>query len=147
MKVPPRLACSLVCGMAWCSLAALAVLLAVLIGRLRVEAEMAGHDPYCYWDAGFPSRSFDVYGQYNYLRALRFSRTRPSLISFLLGWSCGLTSPLCSKSSNVVWAVLHEILRFTPIFLNGSSIAIRCRRLSYEGQPNTLTCVLVQPTS
>ena len=25
---------------------------------------MAGHDPYCYWDASFPSRSFDVYGQY-----------------------------------------------------------------------------------
>ena len=46
-----------------CSLAALAVLLAVLIVRLRVEAEMAGHDPYCYWDASFPSRSFDVYGQ------------------------------------------------------------------------------------
>ena len=35
------------------SLAALAVLLDVLIACLRVEVEMAGHDPYCYWDAGF----------------------------------------------------------------------------------------------
>ena len=38
-----------------CSLAVLAVLLAVLIVRLQVEMEMAGHDPYCYWDASFPS--------------------------------------------------------------------------------------------
>ena len=25
---------------------------------------MADHDPYCYWDTSFTSRSFDVYGQY-----------------------------------------------------------------------------------
>ena len=39
------------------------------------------------------------------------------------------------KSSNV-WAVLHEMLRFRANFLNESSIGIRCRRLSNEGQPN-----------
>ena len=38
------------------------LLLAVCIDCLVAEAEMA--DPYCYWDAIFPSRSFDVYGQY-----------------------------------------------------------------------------------
>ena len=25
---------------------------------------MADHDPYCYWDASFPSMSFDVYGSF-----------------------------------------------------------------------------------
>ena len=45
-------------------MAVLPVLLAVLIVRLWVEAKMAGDDPYCYWDASFPSRSLDVYGQY-----------------------------------------------------------------------------------
>ena len=38
------------------------LLLAVCIDCLLAEAEMA--DPYCYWDASFPSSSFDVYGQY-----------------------------------------------------------------------------------
>ena len=69
--------------MAWtgCSLAALAVLLAVLIVRLRVEAEMAGHDAYCYWDASFSSRSFDVYGQYanNYYGHWDFPGPRPTI--------------------------------------------------------------------
>ena len=110
-----------------CSLAVLAVLLAVLIVRLRVEAKMAGHDPYCYWDASFPSRSFDVY---NYYGHWDFPGPGPQfpgdLISFLLGWPGGLTSPVFSKSLNVVWAVLHENLRFRAIFLNESSIAIRC---------------------
>ena len=59
-------------------------------------------------------------------------------ISFLLGWPHGLTSPVCSKSLNVVWAVLHEMLRFRAIFLNESSIALHCRRLSNEGQLNAL---------
>ena len=68
-------------------------------------------------------------------------------ISFLLGWSHGLTSTVCSKSSNVVWAVLHKMLRFRAICLNESSIAIHCRQLSNEGQANTLTCILVQQTS
>ena len=65
MKVPPSVQSRVWHGRGvHHSLAALAVLLAVLIVCLRVEAEMAGHDPYCYWDASFPSRSFDVYGQY-----------------------------------------------------------------------------------
>ena len=53
--------------------------LAVLIVRLRVEAEFVA--PVKYWDASFPSRSFDVYGQYvkQLLRALRFSRTRTTI--------------------------------------------------------------------
>ena len=65
---------------------------------------MAGHDPYCYWDASFPSRSFDVYGQYvnNYYGHWDFPgpglQFPGHLISFLLGWSRGLTSPVCSKS-------------------------------------------------
>ena len=48
-------------------------------------------------------------------------------ISFLSCWvvTRGLTSPVCSKSLNVVWAVLHEMLRFRAIFLNESSITIR----------------------
>ena len=49
-----------------------------------------------------------------------------------------------SGSSDVVWAVLHEMLRFRAICLNESSIAIHCQHLSNEGQANTLTCVLVQ---
>ena len=36
-------------------------------------------------------------------------------------------SPVCSKSLNVVWTVLHEMLRFRAIFLNESSIAIHCQ--------------------
>ena len=71
---------------AWtqCSLAALAdwlaVLLAVLIVRCWVEVEMAGHDPYCYWDISFLSRLIDVYGQYiQLLRGLGFSRTMPTI--------------------------------------------------------------------
>ena len=79
-----------------CSLAALAVLLAVLIVHLRVEVEMAGHDPYCYWDASFLSRSFDVYEQYiskQLLWALGFSRTRPTDISSLSCWVGPVGSP------------------------------------------------------
>ena len=91
-------------------------------------------------------RSFDVYEQYNYYRHCDFPGPGP-VWSFLLGWSNGLTYLTCSKSSNVVWAVLHEMLKFRTIFLNESSIAIRCQWLFNEGQPNTLTCVLVQQTS
>ena len=47
--------------------------MAVLIVRLRVEAEMAGDDPYRYWDASFPSRSFDVYVTLNTIYGLSFS--------------------------------------------------------------------------
>ena len=54
---------------------------------------------------------------------------------------------LFKQSSNDVWAVLHEMLRFRAIFLNESSIAIHCRQLSNKGQPNMLTYVLVQQTS
>ena len=36
-------------------------------------------------------------------------------------------SPVCSKSLNVVWTVLHEMLKFRAIFLNESSIAIHCQ--------------------
>ena len=93
--------------------------------------------PYCYRD--------------NYYRHWDFSGPGPQfpghLISLVLGWPCGLTSPVSSKSFNVVWAILHDMLRFRAIFLNESSIAIRCRWLSNKGQPNTLTCVLIQQTS
>ena len=56
------------------------LLLAVCIDCLLAEAEMA--DPYCYWDASFPSRSFGVYGQYvnNYYG-------HPPVTSFSMGES------------------------------------------------------------
>ena len=68
----------------WCSLAALAVLLAILNVCLLVEAEMAGHDPYCYWDSGFLSRSFDVYRQYDYCGHCDFPGPGP--VSSLSCW-------------------------------------------------------------
>ena len=60
--------------------------MAVLIVGLGVEAEMAGHDPYCYWDACFPSRSFVVYGQYNYCGNVIFQDQVHNLHSSLSCW-------------------------------------------------------------
>ena len=122
--------------------------MAVLLVGLGVEAEIAGHDPYCYWDACFPSRSFVVYGQHNYCGNVIFQDQVHNLHSSLSCWVGPMGLPhLCSKTSNVVWAVLLEMLCFRTIFLNESCIAIRCQQLSNEGQPNTLTFILVQQTS
>ena len=87
--------------MVWtrCSLAALAVLLAVLIVCLQVEVEMAGHGRYGYWDASCPSRSFD------------------STLTTITG--TGIFQDQAHNfqdSSSLSWWVLNE-----------SSIAIRCR--------------------
>ena len=132
---------------AWCSLAALAVLLAILIVRLWVEAEMAGHDPYCYWDGGFTSRSFDVYGQYNYYRHCDFPGPGP--VSSLSCWvgpvglphlsvqkvrMFGLYCTRCWDSEQTFWmrVPLEYVVDDSPTKVS---------------RINTLTYVLVQQTS
>ena len=107
---------------------------------------MAGHDLYCYWDASFPSRSFDVYGQ-DVNRHWDFPAPGPQFSGHLIP-SCILGWPLSVQKAWTLFGlhVLHEMLRLRAIFLNESSIAMCCRRLSNEGQSNTLTCVLVQQT-
>ena len=76
-------------------------------------------------------------------RALGFSRTRPTISRTSRLFPAGLAPwahLTCPKSLNVVWAVLHEMLRFRAIFLNESS------NLQYVADDSP-SKVLVQQTS
>ena len=111
VKVPPSVFCLRcmwhVSGVHWlCWL-----LLAVCIDCLLAESEMA--DPYCYWDASFPSGSFDVYGQYvnNY-----YGRCPPGT-SFSMGESpvaaAQSTDTTCGEeevSLSNIWPIPHPLL-------------------------------------
>ena len=121
----------------------------LLIVRLRVEAEMVGHDPYCYWDANFPTRSFDVYVN-NYYGHWDFPGPCPEfpghLISFLLGWARGLTHLSVQKFWMLFGLYCTRCWDSEQSFRTRVPLQYVARRLSNDSHPNTLTCVLVQQT-
>ena len=127
---------------AWCSLAALAVLLVVLIVRLRVEGEMAG--PYCYWEAGFPSRSFDVYGQYNYYGHCNFPGPGP--VSPLSCWVGPVGLPHMSVQTKLEWC-LGCTARDVEIQSNLSEWEFHCNTLSTTLQRRSAEYADLRPGS
>ena len=105
MKVLPCLACSLVCGMS-----------VVFAGCSGCFTGCIDCPPSGWRGDGWPWPLLLLGGRFSesvvwcvqtvqLLRALRFSRTRSSLISFLLGWSCGLTSPVCSNKARMMFGL------------------------------------------